>query len=329
MGNPEMAREKVKTAAPLVVVVTPVYNGDPLLAETMAGVQAQTYPNLVHVILDNASTDGTAAIIDSFEGGAVAIIRARNETLLPPDDSWNASLKFIPAEAAYFCVLCADDVLYPEAITRMVALAEADPAITCVGGAAMYNENTRDFGWASDRSVFDGTGAIRACFENLATLDPRLILFRRDALASADPFYDDSAGHASDIDATMRMLARGKFGFVHEPIAMLREHAGSVTATATRPIRRQFIDWLIILRRHGPGAFGAGYPEFERRYLRFYYRRMLRWRFKDNNRRAFDHHMQKLTEMSAKPGLSEFAGSGLDAVLKRVGLRKPWVGYPY
>jgi glycosyltransferase involved in cell wall biosynthesis len=324
-----MAQDRVNAVAPLVAVVTPVYNGDPLLTETMAGVQAQTYPNVVHVVLDNASTDGTAAIIDSFEGGRVKIIRARNAALLPPDDNWNASLKLIPAEAAYFCVLCADDVLHPDAIARMVALAETDPAIACVGGAAMYNDKTRDFGWAKDRSAFEGAEAIRACFENRVTLDPRLILFRREALGSADPFYDDRTGHASDIDATMRVLAKGKFGFVHEPIAMLRDHAGSVTATATRPIRRQFIDWLIILRRHGPGAFGPAYPEFERRYLRFYYRRMLRWRFKDNNKLAFDHHMQKLTEMGAQPGLSGFAGSVIDAVLKRMGLRKAWGGYPY
>ncbi len=323
------AQEKVNTAAPLVAVVTPVYNGDPLLAETMASVQAQTWTNIVHIVLDNCSTDGTAKIIDSFEGGRVRVIRGRNETLLPPDDNWNAALKLIPPEAAYFCVLCADDLLYPDAMARMIALVEAEAGISVVSGGAFYNEALRDFGWARDRSTFNGAEAMRACFENKVTLDPRLILFRRDALSSADPFYDDRTGHASDIDATMRMLAAGDFGFVHEPIAMLREHPDSVTSRATRPVRKQFIDWLVILRRHGPVAFGAGYPEIERRYLRFYYRRMLRWRFKDRNKAAFDHHMAQLKEIGAQPGVLDFAGSVMDAALKRIGLRQAWGGYPY
>ena len=40
---------------PTVAVVTPVYNGAKFLREAMLSVQAQTYPNLVHFVLDNAS----------------------------------------------------------------------------------------------------------------------------------------------------------------------------------------------------------------------------------------------------------------------------------
>src|ERR1700731_169502 len=50
---------------PLVAITTPVYNGERYLGETMACVQAQTYPNLVHLVVDNASTDRSAEIIDS------------------------------------------------------------------------------------------------------------------------------------------------------------------------------------------------------------------------------------------------------------------------
>ncbi len=49
---------------PPVAVVTPVLNGEEFLAETMDSVQAQTYPNLVHIVLDNASTDATAQIVE-------------------------------------------------------------------------------------------------------------------------------------------------------------------------------------------------------------------------------------------------------------------------
>ena len=40
---------------PLVAIVTPVYNGERFLAETMQCVQCSDYPNLLHVALDNAA----------------------------------------------------------------------------------------------------------------------------------------------------------------------------------------------------------------------------------------------------------------------------------
>ena len=64
--------------APLVAVVTPVYNGGRYLAETLASVQAQTYPRLIHVVLDNASTDATPELIEQAHGGRVPILARRN-----------------------------------------------------------------------------------------------------------------------------------------------------------------------------------------------------------------------------------------------------------
>ena len=67
-----MVQSQEKT--PLVAILTPVYNWASFLAETMACVQAQTYPNLVHIVLDNASTDATPEIINRYSGGRVPIL---------------------------------------------------------------------------------------------------------------------------------------------------------------------------------------------------------------------------------------------------------------
>ena len=90
----------IASEQPLVAVLTPVYNGAKYLAETMACVQAQTYPNLVHIVLDNASTDATPEIISRYLNLRVPVVTKRNSTLLPQRENYNATVALAPVQRA-------------------------------------------------------------------------------------------------------------------------------------------------------------------------------------------------------------------------------------
>jgi glycosyltransferase involved in cell wall biosynthesis len=318
-----MAADSTK---PLVAVVTPVYNGARYLAEVMESVQAQTYANVVHCVLDNASTDATPDIIASFRDRRVPVLTRRNPTLLSMDENWNASLTLIPADAAYFRILCADDFLMPETTEKMVALAESDPEISVVTTAILRNGVEEDFRWPRDRTVFDGAEALRRYFASQGAIEARQAMTRRAALQSASPFFDLNVGHSADIDAALRMLKFGKLGYLHEPLIRVTEHADNQTVSDMIPMKVHFNDWLITLRRHGPYPFGDDYAALERRYWRFYLRRMLRWRLK--SRTVWDKHMELLTKIGSRPSLLDFADAALDFALEKLGLREGWYAYP-
>lgn len=316
-------------STPLVAIVTPVYNGAEFLDATMKCVQEQTYPNIVHVVLDNASTDETPNIIETYRNGSTPLIVGRNDVLLPMDENWNAALKLLPPGTAYFTVLCADDVLMPEAIARMVALAESDHAITIVSAAAYRNQQEVDFHWPPDRTVFDGDEAIRRFFIHGGVLEARHMLWRIGALKTAVPFFDLNVGHSADIDAGLRLLAPGKLGFVHDRLMMIREHQANASNQEMRPLKVHFNDWLILLRRHGPRAFGDEvYRELEGRYRRHYFRQILKWRLRKGARPTFNLHMQLLEKMHSRPSMFDFAIAAFDSLLIRIGLRKGWYWYP-
>lgn len=50
----------------LVSIITPTYNSEAFIAETIQSAQAQTFPNWELVIVDDCSTDNTAAVVRSF-----------------------------------------------------------------------------------------------------------------------------------------------------------------------------------------------------------------------------------------------------------------------
>ncbi len=314
---------------PLVAIVTPVYNGEAYLAETMESVQNQTYPNIVHVVLDNASTDRTAEIIAQYRDRNIPVVVGRNETLLPMDENWNAALKLIPGEAKYFRILCADDVIFPDATRRMVDLAESDPSISVVSTAVLRNDVSEDFRWPQDRSVFEGDEALRRYFTIQGTIEGRQMLLRTEALHTDNPFFDLHVGHSTDIDAALRMMTRGRLGFLHEPLGMVREHAGNASVSEMRPLHIHFNDWLITMRRYGPVAFGeAAYRKLERRYSRFYFRRMLKWRYLKGDRSVFDLHLRLLSTIGVRPRLWDYLDAAIDPVLRRIGMREGWFSYP-
>ena len=110
---------------PLVCVTTPVYNGAAHLEEAcIRSVRAQTYRPLVHTIVDNGSTDATPELIARYAAEVdYPVIVQRNGVTVRQPENFNCAAAMVPAEAAYFTVLCADDTMAPTALEEMMALA--------------------------------------------------------------------------------------------------------------------------------------------------------------------------------------------------------------
>ena len=118
---------------PLVSVVIPCYNHGAFLAEAIESIQAQTYPHIEILVVDDGSTDNTKEVACGFE--KVRYIHQPNAGL---SAARNTGIK--ASTGAYILFSDADDWLMPNAVeTNMVLLQQRPDAAFVSGGHKKVN----------------------------------------------------------------------------------------------------------------------------------------------------------------------------------------------
>ncbi|HEY2482635.1 MAG TPA: glycosyltransferase family A protein [Caulobacteraceae bacterium] len=118
---------------PLVSVLIPCFNAEAWVAETLDSVLAQSWPSLEIIVVDDGSTDRSAAIIADYADRGVTLIRQTNQ-----GTSAARNRAFAASSGDFIQHLDADDVLDPEKIERQVArLADASDCV-CTGEAGCF-----------------------------------------------------------------------------------------------------------------------------------------------------------------------------------------------
>lgn len=316
-------------SSPLVAIVTPVYNGAEFIEETLQCVQAQTYPNLVHVILNNASTDDTPAIIDRYRNGRVPLMVFRNEATVPSMDNWNKALTLVPEDATYVRILCADDTITPDAVQRTVELAETDPEIGVVGSHHIFGDYVDPLLWPTDRDVFDKEEAVRMVLMREGMIMPPHVLMRKAVLKDREPFFRPPLKNGFDLDAMLDILRFWKFGFIHDNLAFTRLHENSVTSSNNMLNERGWhYEGLHFLTSYGPSIFGDNYRSLLKQFKNYYVRRILVWRKEDGGLDNTKVHLDALRKAGWTWSPLLVAQAMLDWALIKARLRRNWTGYP-
>src|SRR5512147_1419439 len=102
--------------SPTVSVITPAYNAERFIAQTLDSVLAQTHGDWELVVADDSSTDGTASIAEDYarRDGRIRLLRMPGNQGQGP--ARNAALGV--AHGDFVAFLDADDLWDPEKLAR-------------------------------------------------------------------------------------------------------------------------------------------------------------------------------------------------------------------
>lgn len=113
----------------LVSVVMPAYNAASVIGDAIVSVLAQTYPCWELLIVDDGSTDETAAVVCSYKDPRIKLIRQPNCGV---SVARNRCLEI--AQGEFITFLDADDGLPPRSLESRVKLLQSDQNVDVVDG---------------------------------------------------------------------------------------------------------------------------------------------------------------------------------------------------
>lgn len=103
---------------PLVSILTPSFNSEKFIVQTIQSVQKQTYPNWELIIVDDCSTDSTKSIIEQFVANDTRILFF--QTTKNSGAGISREMALSKAEGDYIAFLDADDLWKPQKLEKQI-----------------------------------------------------------------------------------------------------------------------------------------------------------------------------------------------------------------
>lgn len=227
---------------PLVSIVMANHNYGRFIEEAVRSVQAQDYPDLELIIVDDGSTDDSRSKIQALaeaSGGRVRAIFQKNGGVAAARNAGIAA-----ARGEYIGFLDADDALYPNSVSALADFLEQNPDVPMVyANSELFDSETGRtlglwFGKESGRRPYSGHFAGELFF--LGNFIPiQTALIRRRAL--------DETGHfnplyrvGEDWELWLRMTARYDVRYLDQVLSKIRRHNANISYLP--------LNWLIQLR---------------------------------------------------------------------------------
>ncbi|GMV96631.1 MAG: glycosyltransferase family 2 protein [Phycisphaerae bacterium] len=245
--------------APLSVIV-PCRNAQRWLGEALESILRQTVRPMEVIVVDDASTDRSAAVARSF-GGRVRVIPSFRR-------GCNAA-RYTGMKAArgrYVALLDADDRIEPAKHEKQLAVLEsADPwTLVHTGSTVFWDDASRP------PLLRRGTEtAVGRCTRVIFETNPvcgASVMLRRDTLMALGN-YDPAIAMSGDYAFSLIASTRCRFVCLPEPLYAIRRHAGNSTRLLNR---KAWYHWLAQeqFRVRCPAAFAELPPESIERYMR-------------------------------------------------------------
>lgn len=230
-------------ASPLVSIVIPAFNAAGTLDRALASVAAQTYPSWEAIVVDDASRDDTAALVERRGDRNIRVLR--RATRGGPSVARNDGIAAARGELVAF--LDADDEWLPEKLARQVAALAQHPGAGLVACdmRAVHEDGSNGASVFARQAPSAGPDAWKALLAS-SFIGTSAVLAPRPLLQEVGGF-DTSLAVGEDQDLFIKLALRGEVVIVPEALAIYHYRRRSYSTDYARDQARIVLG---MVRRH-------------------------------------------------------------------------------
>lgn len=227
---------------PLVSITIPAYRPD-FFEDSLKSAINQDYPYIEICVGDDSSSNDIELICQQAIKNGAPIRYQRNSHPLGEVDNFTNLIKWATGE--FIKPLHDDDILEPDAISRLLSAFQIAPSIKLASGkrypingqGQVLNKHAFGSRFGNHDAVFRGSGIAGTMLsEGINYIgEPTCMLFRRtDVLALEEPNVMSLFGRtclgAGDVCLATQLLSRGDLAYVASFVAGVRHHPGQTQA---------------------------------------------------------------------------------------------------
>lgn len=212
-------------AMPTISVVMSVYNAMPYLTACLDSIAQQTFADFECILVDDASEDGSAAVLKSAAEVDARIQVLTNSENIGLTRSLNKALEV--ATGKYIARIDADDLCHPDRLKRQFAFMEQHPdVIACASGYRMIDAKGRRL--RTSKRGMDAWQTKWMLSFNPPAPHPTYFFRRIDPLGNAI-LYNAAFRTAQDYELWTRLNAMGQTCVLQDVLIDYRRHDKAIT----------------------------------------------------------------------------------------------------
>jgi len=209
-----------------ISIITPNYNGEQYLEETIKSIINQNYPNLEYIIIDGGSSDGSIDIIKKYEKYISYWISEKDNGLF---DALNKG--FFKATGNIMGWLNSDDLLHPRALYTINEIFKFDNVKWIQGIPTRFDENGR----IVDVSSFKPWSKFEYWQGNYQFIQQESTYWHKDLWIEAGGYIDKTLKYAGDFELWNRF-------FKYEKLYSVKALIGGFRLRSRNQLSLNFID---------------------------------------------------------------------------------------
>ncbi len=209
---------------PTISIIIPTYNRSQLIVRAVKSVLNQTYQDFELIVVDDASTDNTEEVVNSFDDERIRYIR--HEENKGEAAARNTGIK--AARGDYIAYQDSDDEWFPEKLARQIELLEhASPEVGVIYTGFWKTENHRrtyiPFSWVKQKNGDIHKELLKGNF-----IGSPVVLIKKECFSEVG-LFDERLRNLVDWEMWLRISKQYHFRCVDEPLVIAHYDSDNIS----------------------------------------------------------------------------------------------------